>query len=74
VIEVGERVELHGLSAPLALDAPPKLAWETRRLTDVSCNDFGIHVRDPLIRGSSKKAFRVGCTQKAGSRHRIAGF
>ena len=41
VIEVGERVELHRLSAPFALDAPPQVRGETRGLADVSCYDFG---------------------------------
>jgi len=74
VIEVGERLELHRLSAPLAFDAPPEIARQTYRLVNVSFYDFGIHARDPLGSEGSKKAFRVGCTRKAGSRQLIPRF
>jgi hypothetical protein len=47
---------------------------QTRWLAYVPGNDFLIHVRDPLTGRGSKKAFRVGCTRKAGSRHRIPRF
>jgi hypothetical protein len=52
VIEVGHRVELYGLIAPLALDTRPQLRRHSRRLADVSFDDFVIliHCRDPWRR------------------------
>jgi hypothetical protein len=74
VVEVRERIELNWLAIPRALERSAKLGGETRRLADVPGNDFVIHDRDPLAGGDSKKAFRVGCTRKAGSRQWILRF
>ena len=73
MVEVRERVELDRLAIPRACECCAEVVGETLRLADVSGNDFPINVRDPLTEtdGGSKKAFRVGCTRKAGSRHLI---
>src|SRR6185369_16611182 len=48
VVEVGERIELYGVSVTRMLDPRANLPREPRRLTDVACDDFLVHVGDPL--------------------------
>jgi hypothetical protein len=75
MIQIAERVQLHGFATPRALDASPERRRETRRLADIAFYDFVIHVRDPLLREcrQQKGLSGFGCTRKAGSRHRISG-
>jgi hypothetical protein len=81
VVQVGEGVELYGVSRTRVLDPGAQLAREARRLADVACNDFLIHVGDPLeaprlscTRGQQKGLSVLREHRKAGSRHRISGF
>ncbi len=78
LIEIGERVQLHGRALPGVLDLPPQLERKPRWLCGVARDDVVVemlllraHVRDPRIVCNRTAPQVSGSTRKAGSRREL---